>query len=55
MEVKLAYDGCRNYVLFAFVIFVVMILDGCSRNTITGRSQLSLVPETEVQALAITQ
>lgn len=37
-----------------FVISVVLIIS-CHRNTITGRSQLSLVPESQVQSLAVTQ
>lgn len=31
------------------------ILIACQRNAITGRSQLSLVPESEVQSMALTQ
>ncbi|OIR01177.1 metalloprotease LoiP precursor [mine drainage metagenome] len=37
-----------------FAISVLLIIS-CHRNTITGRSQLSLVPESQVQSLAITQ
>jgi predicted Zn-dependent protease len=37
------------------IFFSSVLILGCSRNTITGRSQLSLVPESEVQAMAITQ
>jgi predicted Zn-dependent protease len=50
------YFYAKNYIagLLSLLIFFI-ILSGCSRNSITGRSQLSLVPESEVQALAITQ
>jgi predicted Zn-dependent protease len=44
--------------MFNRVIFVSIILISvfaCSRNTITGRSQLSLVPESQVQSLAVGQ
>ncbi|MBY0482116.1 MAG: M48 family metallopeptidase [Chitinophagaceae bacterium] len=35
--------------------FFLLLLFSCYRNTITGRSQLSLVPESEVQSLAVGQ
>lgn len=34
---------------------IVLLALACSRNTITGRSQLSLVPENQVQSLAVGQ
>lgn len=37
------------------VIIIVLFIVSCSRNTITGRSQLTLVPESQVQSLAVTQ
>lgn len=37
------------------VIVIVFSSVSCSRNTITGRSQLNIVPESQVQALAIGQ
>ncbi len=40
--------------LFIVLIFAVAAA-GCSRNAITGRNQLSLVSETELQAMAKTQ
>lgn len=42
----------RNY--FAFAIVAVLLL-GCQRNAITGRNQLALIPESEVQAMAFTE
>jgi predicted Zn-dependent protease len=36
-------------------ISVVAIAAACSRNAVTGRKQLSLIPESELQAQAITQ
>lgn len=37
---------------FLNVIVMAMLIVACSRNAITGRKQLSLVPETEVQTMA---
>jgi predicted Zn-dependent protease len=34
---------------------IAVLFSSCHRNAITGRSQLSLVPESEMQTLAITQ
>lgn len=39
----------------AFVVFVVGIAIGCSRNPITGRNQLSLVSEGDLRTMALTQ
>lgn len=36
-------------------IFLLVVLHSCQTNSITGRSQLSLVSETEVQTMAKTQ
>jgi predicted Zn-dependent protease len=38
-----------------FILLFLSGLLGCSRNTITGRAQLNLVPENQVQSLAVTQ
>lgn len=38
---------------FAFV-FTALFFYGCKTNSITGRSQLDLVPESEVQTMALT-
>ncbi len=43
----------RNLVITAIAVSALAI--GCTRNAITGRSQLSLVPESELQATALTQ
>jgi len=37
------------------IVLLVFIFSSCHRNAITGRSQLSLVPENEVQSMALTQ
>jgi predicted Zn-dependent protease len=37
------------------IVLIVLLAVACSRNTITGRSQLTLVPESQVQSLAISQ
>ena len=37
------------------IILIFSSLIACQRNAITGRNQLSLVPESEVQAMALTQ
>lgn len=39
----------------ASLLFVVFILFGCSHNAITGRNQLSLYPESDIQAMANEQ
>jgi predicted Zn-dependent protease len=39
---------------FLFV-FIVSLFWGCKTNSITGRSQLDLVPESDVQSIALTE
>lgn len=39
----------------AAIILLLTSITGCQRNAITGRKQLSLVPESEAQSLAATQ
>ena len=39
----------------AFLLFAITAFAACTRNAVTGRNQLSLVPESEVQSLAVTQ
>lgn len=34
---------------------ILITLYSCSRNAVTGRNQLSLVPESEIQSMALTQ
>ena len=42
--------------LFSFlVLFTCLSISACHTNSIIGRSQLDLVPESEVQAMALTQ
>ena len=43
----------KKNVLPIFIVGIVAI--SCHRNAITGRSQLSIVPESEMQSLALTQ
>lgn len=38
-----------------FTIVVAGLLAGCALNMVTGRSQLSLVPESQLQTMAITE
>ncbi|MFY7651710.1 MAG: M48 family metallopeptidase [Chitinophagaceae bacterium] len=38
-----------------FSLLLLTLLVGCANNAITGRKQLSLVPESELQAMAINQ
>lgn len=38
-----------------FFVLVGLFLIACHRNTIIGRNQLSLVPESEMQSMALTQ
>src|SRR4051812_12497632 len=40
---------------YIVIAFVVLFANSCTRNAITGRNQLSLVSESEVQATAKTQ
>jgi predicted Zn-dependent protease len=44
-----------NNLLKAVLFSLTLSLFGCKTNSITGRSQLDLVSETEVQAMALTQ
>src|SRR5580765_4525125 len=37
------------------ILLISLFYSGCKTNSITGRSQLDLVPESEVQAMALTQ
>ena len=39
----------------AFSIAVILLLSGCSKNMVTGKSQLSLIPEKELQDMAFVQ
>jgi predicted Zn-dependent protease len=44
--------------MFRYLVFILLMLvmtTSCYRNAITGRSQLALVPESEMQSMAITQ
>lgn len=38
-----------------FTLVIAGLLAGCALNMVTGRSQLSLVPESQLQTMAITQ
>ncbi len=38
-----------------FLILVCSLATGCSRNAVTGKNQLLLVPESEMQSMAATQ
>jgi predicted Zn-dependent protease len=42
----------KNYI---FLLLSVLILTGCVMNLVTGRNQLSLVPESELQLMATSQ
>lgn len=44
-----------NYKLISLSVVIATLLIACQTNSITGRSQLSLVSETEVQTMAKTQ
>jgi predicted Zn-dependent protease len=43
----------KKYLLYFIVS--ALVLAGCHRNAITGRNQLNLIPESEVQAMAFAQ
>ncbi len=38
-----------------FLLLIACLLAGCAMNMVTGRNQLSLVPESQLQAMAITE
>jgi len=38
-----------------YSLFIVLFAVACSRNAITGRSQLKLLPESELQSMAVSQ
>jgi hypothetical protein len=40
-------------IIFSFLIGATIA--GCSKNTVTGRSQIKLLPESELQSMATTQ
>src|SRR5438270_3591276 len=44
-----------NWKYFLIVAFTVLLAYACTRNAVTGRNQLSLVSESEVQTAAVTQ
>ncbi len=37
------------------IISSILLICGCKTNSITGRSQLDLVPESELQTMALTE
>lgn len=43
----------KKFLIVAIVL--AMVISSCHRNAITGRNQLNLIPESEVQAMAFTQ
>lgn len=45
----------KRIVLLTCTVAVLGLLSACHRNAITGRSQLSLLPESEVQSMAFSQ
>lgn len=45
----------KNCTLPLFSLLFVIVAANCSRNAITGRNQLSLIPESQVQSMALTQ
>lgn len=40
---------------FLYLVFAVGLITACTRNAITGRSQLTLIPESSLQQQALTQ
>ncbi|MGB5030089.1 MAG: M48 family peptidase, partial [Chitinophagaceae bacterium] len=40
--------------IIAFLVLTVLII-ACSKNALTGKKQLTLLPETELQSMASTQ
>ncbi|MEO7046950.1 MAG: M48 family metallopeptidase [Ferruginibacter sp.] len=44
-----------KFVGIFYLVFTSLIFYGCKTNSITGRSQLDLVPESQVQTIALTE
>lgn len=42
-------------ILLFLLVYIFLAIYACKTNSITGRSQLDLVPESEVQAMALTE
>jgi predicted Zn-dependent protease len=42
-------------IIYVSVICISILFSGCKTNSITGRSQLDLVPESELQTMALTE
>ena len=41
--------------LFAYSLVASLLFAGCSKNAITGRNQLKLIPESQLQEMALTE
>ena len=48
---NIAKFGCPSFLSIA----IMLMFDACSKNSITGSRQLLLLPESEVQSMALTQ
>ena len=42
-------------ILMAFFLFSLVIVISCSKNSLTGKSQLSFIPEKDMQSMSYTQ
>jgi len=40
---------------FSLILVSSIVLFGCSHNSITGRNQLALLPESELRSMALTE
>lgn len=45
----------RAFLKYSFLLALPILVLACHRNAITGRNQLNLIPESEVQAMAFTE
>lgn len=41
--------------LFSYFLAASLVITGCSKNAITGRNQLKLIPESQLQEMALTE
>ena len=41
--------------LFPFLLFLILFYCSCTTNAVTGRRQLSILPESQLQQMAITE
>jgi predicted Zn-dependent protease len=53
--IRIGYTKLTEMKRIIFLLFIALVLTGCALNLLTGRKQLSLVQESEVQLMATDQ